>query len=256
MTASSIAEHIANTASPASAPYLHALTAPVNRAILLERAVMDAKRAWKDEPETIETSKDGLWRLLSATLALLNHTHAELDRSRAAIEIYEQRLDLLERIATSDELTGLRNRRGFIEAFNQDLDRVNRGLSAGGVLVLIDLDNFKTINDTYGHLAGDECLKLVAQTLQNTIRMMDTACRLGGDEFVLILANADRDKALERIQTLAWELNHLTLEFDGQVIPVCASVGVKDYRGGDSAEMVFAAADEALYAHKEMRKSK
>ena len=248
MTARSLAELIS------ADQFIQSATTPVHRALLLERAVSDAKRVWKEEPEKVETSRGGLWRLLSATMAVLNHTHAELDRAKELLMDYEVRMAHLEHIATSDELTGLKNRRGFVEAFNQELDRVNRGLSSGGILVLIDLDNFKMINDTYGHLAGDECLKLVAKTLHNTIRMMDTACRLGGDEFVLLLANADKEQAVDRIQNLAWELNHLTLEFDGRIIPICASVGIKAYQGGDCADSVFSAADSALYAHKESRK--
>jgi diguanylate cyclase (GGDEF)-like protein len=252
MTTSSLAELNLNDSQTIS--YLQALTAPVSRAILLERAVLDAKRTWQDEPEKVETSRDGLWRLLSATMAVLNHTHAELDRTKDVIAEYESKLLQLEKLATTDELTGLKNRRGFVEAFNQEMDRTERGLSKGGVLVLIDLDNFKVINDTHGHLVGDECLKLVARILQNTIRTMDTACRLGGDEFVLLLTNAEKDKALERIQRLAWELNHLSIDVDGMHVPICASVGVKDYKDGDSVDMVFEAADAALYAHKEERK--
>jgi diguanylate cyclase (GGDEF)-like protein len=248
MTASSLAELIS------ADQFIHAATTPVNRALLLERAVSDAKRLWKEEPEKVETSRGGLWRLLSATMAVLNHTHAELDRAKELLCEYELRLAQLEQIATSDELTGLKNRRGFVEAFNQELDRVNRGLSSGGILVLIDLDNFKMINDTYGHMAGDQCLKLVAEALQNTIRMMDTACRLGGDEFVLLLTNSDKERAVERIQSLAWKLNHLTLNYQGHMISICASVGIKAYQGGDCADSVFSAADNALYAHKEERK--
>ena len=75
MTASSLAE--LTQADSQTISYLQALTAPVSRAILLERAVLDAKRTWQDEPEKVETSRDGLWRLLSATMAVLNHTHAE-----------------------------------------------------------------------------------------------------------------------------------------------------------------------------------
>lgn len=253
MTASSLAEYIHDQGT-ASNQYVQALISPVGRAILLERAVQDAKRTWKEEPEKVETSRDGLWRLLSATMAVLNHTHAELDRTKDLITEYETRLLQLETLATTDELTGLKNRRGFVEAFNQEMDRLHRGLSKGGVLVLIDLDNFKVINDTYGHLVGDECLKLVGRLLHNTIRTMDTACRLGGDEFVLLLTNAEKDQALERIQTLAWELNHLSLDIDGKNVPICASVGVKDYKDGDCVDMVFEAADAALYAHKEERK--
>ena len=101
----------------------------------------------------------------------------------------------MEELATTDFLTGLHNGAGFDAAFAKEIDRTGRGLSKGGLLVIIDLDNFKMINDMYGHQAGDACLKLVAQTLAHEIRTMDTAARLGGDEFILLLSDADPVKA-------------------------------------------------------------
>src|SRR6185295_9638211 len=149
---------------------------------------------------------------------------------------------------TTDELTGIRNRRGFHESFVRELDRCDRGQSGGGLLVLIDLDNFKAINDTYGHAAGDAALRLVAQTLAGEIRLMDTAARLGGDEFVLLLSNTTKGEAAGRAQRLGQLLNNLALAWQGDIIPVRASLGLRAYAKGDKTESVFSAADSQLYA--------
>lgn len=225
---------------------------PLNRALALRQAAdnyLSGERSGEDT-EKKRTTKDALWRLLSATMAILNHTQAELDRAHKNIDDLSRRVSNLESLAMTDELTGLKNRRGFEASFAQELDRASRSQSNGGVLVLIDLDNFKTINDTYSHLAGDACLKLVGRTLANEIRMMDTAARLGGDEFVLMLTNASKQDALSRIQMLAWQLNNLSLIWEGHEIEIRASIGVKDYKPGDLAHDIYKEADSALYADK------
>src|SRR5687767_2983590 len=135
-----------------------------------------------------------------AVLELLKTASQIIRQAEDRISAQDMRIALLESIATSDELTGLMNRRGFFEAFSRELDRVNRGQSGNGLVILIDLDNFKPINDTYGHPAGDAALKLVARTLAADIRKMDVAARLGGDEFVLLFANATREAAAARLQ--------------------------------------------------------
>ena len=200
------------------------------------------------------TSKDGLWRLLSATMTILNHTHAELERTQDKISDLEHRVAHLERLASTDDMTGLKNRRGFDEAFAQELDRVNRGISQGGVLVLLDLDNFKIINDTYSHLAGDACLRLVARTIEGEVRVMDTAARLGGDEFVIMLSNTTQEKVLERIQTLIRQLNNLSLIWQGTEIALRASIGIKEYGKGESSDDIYRAADHAMYRDKASNK--
>lgn len=196
------------------------------------------------------TTKDGLWRLLSATMSILNHTRRELDRTQTQLAALELRVDHLETLAGTDELTGLANRRGFDTAFSQELDRTARGASQGGVMVLLDLDNFKTINDTYGHLAGDACLKLVARALQGQIRIMDTAARLGGDEFVMILTDTTRDKVVDRIHNLIVQLNNMSLIWEGAEIALRASIGIKEYGQGESSEAIYQAADQAMYRDK------
>jgi diguanylate cyclase (GGDEF)-like protein len=174
----------------------------------------------------------------------------QLDIAHAVIARHEERIEQLEALATTDELTGIANRRGFYNTFSVELARCERGLSSGGLIVMIDLDNFKSINDMHGHAAGDACLRLVAQTLADEIRPTDSAARLGGDEFVLLLAGADRNGAAARVQTIAWQLNHLSLVWEGKEISIGASIGMRDYATGATAESVLGAADLAMYATK------
>lgn len=200
--------------------------------------------------------KDAWWRMMSLTLNWLEHITTQLENAQAALTAQEERLLDLERAASHDVLTDLKNRRGFYDDFSKELDRARRSISVGGVLVLIDLDNFKYINDTHGHIAGDACLRLVGKTLSREIRTMDTAARMGGDEFVLLLANAEKKSALARVQKLSKQLNNLSLIWNGHEIPVRASVGMKTYAAQDTADGILSAADHALYEdkkHKEMR---
>jgi len=198
--------------------------------------------------------KDGWKRSIGATIALLHYANMMLEQAEEKIRHQDQRIKSLEDLSTTDELTGLKNRRGFYESFMAELERSKRDISMGGLLIMIDLDNFKAINDTYGHMAGDACLRLVARTLEAEVRTMDTVARLGGDEFVLLLCNTTRKLAAGRAQDLAWRLNNLSLAWYGDVIPVRASIGLQNYAKGDGPETIFGAADSALYAEKARRK--
>lgn len=198
--------------------------------------------------------KDGWERSMSATLALLKQAHGMIEHAEDVIFTQEKRIRELEKVATTDELTGMLNRRGFYDAFTGDIERCNRGLIKGGLLVLIDLDNFKNINDTYGHLAGDAALRLVGRTLKNEVRAMDAAARLGGDEFVLLLSHTTKGDAASRAQDIGWKLNNLSLAWYGEEIPVRASLGLKGFGAGDTVETIFNAADAGLYEQKEIRK--
>ena len=206
--------------------------------------------------ENHELEREGWKRSMSATVALLRHAQMMIERAEGIIKNQETRISVLENIATTDELTGICNRRGFFDKFMQELDRCERGLSGGGLLILVDLDNFKMINDTFGHMAGDACLRLVARTLSENIRAMDTAARLGGDEFVLLLSDTTRTLAASRAQNLAWQLSNLSLGWYGDVIPVRASLGLKSYAKGETPEAIFSEADHQLYGMKASRNKK
>lgn len=180
-------------------------------------------------------------------LSLLDDASTNLARA-------ESRIAELERQSTHDEMTGILNRRGFFENFAKEIDRTDRGYSQGGLLIMVDLDNFKAINDTYGHQAGDAALKLVAKTLVSSSRTMDSCARLGGDEFVLLMTDTARDKALARAQNLIKTLNSLSFVWYSAEIPVRASLGLKDYIKGDTIDDIFGAADENMYDNKRANK--
>ena len=201
-----------------------------------------------------DTTQETAWGRLGNTLALLKQAHKIISQSELKISEQNKRIETLEHLATTDELTGITNRRGLIAAFDRELDRVNRDKSQGGLLIMIDLDNFKNINDTHGHEAGDTALQLVAKTLESDIRTMDIAARMGGDEFVIIFANTDRKQASERAQFLIKKLNNLSFIWQGDEVPVRASIGLKNYTQGSKAKHVFSAADSSMYENKKQTK--
>ncbi|CAN7591054.1 bifunctional diguanylate cyclase/phosphodiesterase [Pseudorhodoferax sp. LjRoot39] len=160
-----------------------------------------------------------------------------------------------QRMAFFDTLTGLPNRRLMHDRLEQLLGRTRRhGLP--GALVLIDLDNFKEINDTLGHGQGDALLRLVAQRLQSCIRRSDTVARLGGDEFVLLLGDlgADLSAATLRAADLGEKLRRILEQpyfLDGERVHAALSAGVVLLQGRDeSVDQVLSQADMALYKAK------
>lgn len=203
-----------------------------------------------------EDKKDvrSIWNLAKSALLSLRQLQTELGRAHRDIISKESRIKELESLLTTDELTKILNRRGFIDMFEKELDRTNRQISSGGVLIMIDLDNFKAINDTYGHDAGDKALQMVAQTISVYIRKMDCTARLGGDEFIVLFSNTDEIASLDRAQKLARKLNSLTLKYNGHRIPVRASMGMEPYNKGQSMQSIFKNADAKMYEDKEERK--
>jgi diguanylate cyclase (GGDEF)-like protein len=156
----------------------------------------------------------------------------------------------------NDELTQILNRRGFDSALDKELDRLYRNKKDTSLILMIDLNNFKSINDTHGHSFGDQALKLVAKTIEHNIRTMDVAARLGGDEFGVLLTQAKTDKALDRVQDLARKLNSLTIRSGNKIIRLSASIGISPIKAGDTAENILNIADQRMYDDKRKRKKK
>lgn len=205
--------------------------------------------------ERHQIEKDSWWKSMGTTLKLLKQAHEIIAKSEAQIIEQDRRIEELKRLSTTDELTGITNRRGFMQSFARELDRVNRDKSQGGLLIMIDLDNFKSINDTYGHDAGDAALKVVASTLAGDVRKMDVTARLGGDEFTILFVNTTRKEALERAQFLIRKLNNLSFIWNGTEIDIRASLGLKEYKKGSKAQHIFNAADASMYENKQQLKN-
>jgi diguanylate cyclase (GGDEF)-like protein len=152
--------------------------------------------------------------------------------------------------ATTDPLTGLPNRRAFLAALDIEQARSERhGYSMS--LLLLDVDHFKSINDTHGHAAGDRVLAALGQLLVREVRKTDIVGRWGGEEFVAVLSGADEPGArigAERIRA-AIEAMQVRLE-NGQLVPVRASIGVSCLEVRDTPEILIGRADSAMYQAK------
>jgi len=159
--------------------------------------------------------------------------------------------EVLRRQSTTDELTGLYNRRYFDETLRRELFRAERTRAALAV-VMIDLDHFKRMNDTYGHEAGDLVLRTVGRCLRDGVRRSDIACRYGGEELVVVLPECDAQAAARCADNLRAAIAQIALLHGDTPLPgVTASFGVAMWpANGDDATALLQAADRALYAAK------
>lgn len=171
---------------------------------------------------------------------------AALEASRAQIVELEARIDI-------DPLTEIRNRRGFARELARSLAYVKRyGTSA--VLIYIDLDDFKPVNDRHGHAAGDAVLKAVAASLVRTVRTSDIVARMGGDEFAVLLWNVGGATAVAKALALEAAVYATPVRWNDSTLVVGASAGLARLGALDTAAEVLARADAAMYARKAERK--
>jgi len=151
--------------------------------------------------------------------------------------------------AVHDAMTELYNRRYFDEVLSRELSRSQR-TGDGLILAILDIDHFKSFNDTFGHDAGDQVLKSVAEQLRGFVRAYDTACRVGGEELAIIMPRAHIDEACARLNRLREEIGARTLTHNGTPLPaVTVSIGVAELDSG-SPDDLLRRADSALYAAK------
>lgn len=177
----------------------------------------------------------------------LHHANSALQTQLQAIHVLQEKLS---EQAHRDPLTGLYNRRYLDDTLARELARCQReGLPLS--LMLIDLDHFKQINDTYGHLAGDEVLKQLAAMLSAQARTSDVVCRFGGEEFLLLLPNMTQAAALERAEQWRTEFAAHSIRFGEFRMQATLSIGVASYPGhGTTPQALTRSADDALYRAK------
>ncbi len=176
----------------------------------------------------------------------------EVDRLNEQAGNLQTRITELESLADTDPLLPVYNRRAFTRELKRAMAMARRhGLA--GALVLIDLDDFKTINDTYGHPAGDAVLHAVSKALNDQVRETDIVGRLGGDEFGVLLAAADADGAAAKAASLVEMIREQDFVLDGRPMRIGASAGVQGFDTNLSADALIKRADEALYACKKAK---
>jgi diguanylate cyclase len=154
-----------------------------------------------------------------------------------------------------DHLTGLLNRSGLDLSYKREAARADRGNSQLGV-ALIDIDDFKRLNDRHGHQAGDAALVHLADIIRRTVRPSDVVVRFGGEEFLFLLPDAENRQTSRALHRLQHDLTRHPLVYHGEEIPMSFSAGVAVRAQGQSRDSIIAAADRALYAAKRAGKQR
>ena len=165
-------------------------------------------------------------------------------------QTFRRHLDEQRQRAMLDSLTGLANRAGLQRRMEEEYDRWQR---YGGELLLavLDVDHFKTINDRFGHLAGDKVLRLIAQQLSGRLRKTDFIGRFGGEEFVLLMPGTSVEQGALVLDELRCGIEQSPFHFKAERVTITISLGFTKFNPGDSLDQVFDRADQAMYQAKE-----
>ena len=153
-------------------------------------------------------------------------------------------------LATTDNLTSLANRARFLDVFERERNHAER-FSGEFSILLLDLDDFKRVNDRFGHDIGDEVLKFTAATLQHRVRKTDLACRIGGEEFAILLPGTNLGRAIVVAEDIRQAICDLPYRKGEVVVPLTVSIGVAEYgEDGIDLESLYAVADSNMYKAK------
>ena len=197
----------------------------------------------------VEALRAGVYDYLTKPLESMTSFELALSRAlerRYLVKENKRLFEEIQRLAVTDSLTGLYNRHKMQDSLETEVERAKR-YSRPLSIIMIDMDKLKVINDTSGHAAGDEALKLVARSIQRSIRKVDLGTRFGGDEFVVLLPEADREEAAAVAKRIREAI--LAVEFESGKLSV--SMGVVQWHSGFETSKDFVhAADEAMYLAK------
>jgi diguanylate cyclase (GGDEF)-like protein len=171
------------------------------------------------------------------------------EKLKALTEDLISQKEQLELLATTDSLTGLLNRRSFIDQIENEITRQQRS-GKTFTIVMSDIDNFKNLNDSYGHPFGDSVLIKVADTFRADIRDQDFVSRWGGEEFILLLPETNLEGAFVLSEKIRKNLENSEHLFEGKQVTVTATFGISECRAQDNYLESIKKADQALYEGK------
>jgi diguanylate cyclase (GGDEF)-like protein len=196
-----------------------------------------------DEPPFTEQNADLAQAVVTAAISAVERARA-MERTKADNA-------RLEALAHTDPLTRVLNRRALMDRLTSELDRAARYETIVSLL-MVDLDYFKQLNDTFGHLAGDEALRWVAQLLQSAVRSVDLVARYGGEEFAVVLPETTTEGAFAFAERIRERIELGRIRGNGSHIHLTVSIGVATFPspGVRSVDDMIALADEALYRAK------
>ncbi|PSJ18395.1 GGDEF domain-containing protein [Nitrosomonas supralitoralis] len=176
-------------------------------------------------------------------------SRAEASLAQSKIDQLETELIEMGEKVHEDHLTGILNRRGLDAAFTREVSRSMRHQSPLSY-ALLDIDNFKQLNDTHGHKVGDDALKYLVESVKDTTRPEDIVSRYGGEEFVILLPNTNLEEAVQILSRIRRNLTKKFFLHENKRLLITFSAGVAQLRSGESQESIFKRADEALYRAK------
>ena len=179
----------------------------------------------------------------------------QADEAEARIRQLEQELEQVSDLVHEDQLTGVLNRRGMDETFDRELKRADRS-NAPLCVALLDIDNFKKLNDNLGHQAGDQALIHLAHVIKDCLRPADTVARYGGEEFVIILPDTPLHEGVEAVERLQREMTKKFFLNNNERILVTFSAGVALRAGEEDQEDLVGRADKAMYIAKKTGKNR
>jgi len=179
----------------------------------------------------------------------------QADEAEARIHELENELEQISELVREDQLTGALNRRGLDETLTTELKRADRGQTAVSV-ALLDIDDFKHLNDSLGHQAGDRALVHLTKVIKETLRPADTVGRYGGEEFLIVLPDTELEAGIEAMQRLQRDLTKKFFLHNNERILVTFSAGVALRRENEDAEDLVGRADKAMYKAKQAGKNR
>ncbi len=185
----------------------------------------------------------------------LNSLKARVDEAEQEVARLQNELAETSEMVRHDQLTGALNRKGLEEAMDRELARAQRRQTPV-CLALLDVDNFKRLNDTYGHQTGDDALVHLARVIRETVRPNDTLARYGGEEFLIILPDTPLEDAVAALTRLQRELTKRFFMHKNEKLLITFSAGVTAYREGELRNDAFARADAAMYQAKKSGKNR
>lgn len=195
-------------------------------------------------------SGDAVAAAIARMLEANEKLQTRLEEAEQKIQSQAEELRTHETEARTDSLTKLANRRAFDQSIEFNLQKFRKERVPFS-MILLDVDHFKKFNDTHGHQAGDEVLRVVGRTLKNVVKKTDAPCRYGGEEFAIVLpcTNAAQGRiAAERVRTA---IEAAVVPFEGKNLTVTASIGLAEVATGEQANQLIRRADDAVYAAKD-----
>jgi diguanylate cyclase (GGDEF)-like protein/PAS domain S-box-containing protein len=221
---------------------------------LIMKQINGGNRVLRDIPLELRRKDGSIMNVMLAAVPDIDGDKASLLCVLSDISALKSAQTKLERQATTDHLTGLANRKGLSEHL-ANLSDISTAAPMKSALLFIDLDNFKTVNDTLGHHAGDELLRVVMDRVSNTIARNDFLARLGGDEFAVVLHGLRQDEEAQYVADRILAAVGEPLLISGSAVNVGASIGIASFSNKFSPEEVLRQADLAMYKSKQSGKN-